>query len=136
MSAATGAGQAGAGAAVAEAIATALRGRAELAGVALFDGGAGVLPRIEIAEPQGADWSAKDFCGRELRTAVTVRVGEGQRGRMAALIGAVEAAGESLGGDIAGWRVVSALFLRTRGAVERGGHAALIEHRVRVMRIN
>lgn len=132
-----------AGQAVRDALARQLRARAELTGVALFDGGAvaggavpGVLPRIEVADPGGTDWSAKDFRGRELRTAVTIRVSEGQRGRMAALTEAVEGAGESLAGDIGEWRVVGALFLRTRGATERGGPAALVEHRVRVMKVN
>lgn len=127
----------GAGQAVRQALAAVLRARADLAGVALYDGGSvpSVLPRIEIGEPQGADWSAKDFRGRELRTAVTVRVSDGQRGRLSALAEVVERAGESLGGDIGGWRVAGALFLRARGAAEKGGHAVLVEHRVRVIEI-
>lgn len=131
-------GQAGAGQAVRDAMTAALRARVELAGIMLTDGGAtsSVLPRIEIAEPQSADWSAKDFRGRELRTVVTVRVSDGQRGRMAAVTEAIERAGESLTGAIGGWRVVGTLFLRTRGANERGGHAVLIEHRIRVMKVN
>lgn len=127
----------GAGQTVRGALINALRARPALTGVALFDEApaANVLPRIEVTEPQGVDWSAKDFRGRELRTAVTIRVSAGQRGRIAALTGAVEQAGESLAGDIGGWRVAGAIFLRTRGVAERGGYAALVEHRVRVIEI-
>lgn len=127
----------GAGHAVRDALTAALHARAELAGVALFDRdpAANVLPRIEVAEAQEADWSAKDFRGREVRTAVAIRVSEGQRGRIAALTDAVEQAGEGLTGDIGGWRVAGALFLRVRGVPERGGYASLVEHRIRVIEV-
>ncbi len=126
-----------AGTAVREALMARLKAQGALVGVALFDGvaAAGVLPRVDIAEPQGVDWSAKDFRGRELRTAVTVRVADGQRGRIAALAQAAERAGEDLSGDIGGWRVAGALFLRSRGVTEKSVHAVLVEHRVRVIEI-
>lgn len=122
--------------AVRTALAAALR--AELAGVAVFDGagGAGVLPRIEIGEPQTIDWSAKGMRGRELRTAATLRVAAGQRARMPALCAGAERAGEMLAGDLDGWRVAGAVFLRARGVEEKsGGLAMLVEHRVRVVEL-
>lgn len=127
-----------AGEAVRGALAAALRAEPALAGVALFEGDAppAVLPRIEVAEPQGIDWSAKGFRGRELRTAVTVRVAEGQRGRLGTIAAAVERAGEELSGDAGGWRIVNAVFLRSRGADEKGGvRMVLVEHRVRVVEV-
>ena len=126
-----------AGEAVRAALAAQLRGEPVLAGIAVVDArpGPGILPRIEVAEPQGIDWSAKDFRGRELRTAVTVRVAAGQRGRMGAMAEAVERAGEALHGDIGGWRVAGTLFLRARSVAEKTGSAMLVEHRVRVMEV-
>lgn len=112
--------------------------RRALPGVAVFDGerAAGVRPSIEIEEPQASDWSAVGVRGRELRTAVTVRVADGQRGRTAALVAGVEAAGAGLTGDVGGWRVVGAVFLRSRAVSEKGGGAAvLVEHRVRIVEI-
>jgi len=114
-----------------------LRAEAGLVGIAVVDAepGPGVLPRIEVAEPQGIDWSAKDFRGREMRTAVTVRVAAGQRGRMGVLAEAVERVGEALDGDLSGWRVAGAVFLRARSVVEKGGIAMLVEHQVRVVEV-
>lgn len=107
----------------------------ELAGIAVQAGGpaGAVLPRIEVAEPAAGDWSAKGMRGRELRTAAIVRVAEGQRARIAAMAEAVERAGESLAGDIGGWRVAGAVFVRSRGIAEKGLRAVLVEHRVRVV---
>lgn len=125
----------GAAEAVAAALAARLREATGLTGVALFEGAAAgaVLPRMEIGGSQGSDWSATAMRGRELRTAVTVRVAEGQRARIGGLVAAVEAAGEALAGDIGGWRVAGAVFLRSRPVTEKGGGAAvLVEHRVRV----
>lgn len=126
-----------AGGAVRGALVARLRGDAALAGVAIFDGepSSRALPRIDVAEPQEIDWSAKGFRGRELRTAVTVRVADGQAGRLAAMTAAVERAGEGLDGDIGGWRVAGALFLRVRAVADKNGRAALIEHRVRVVEL-
>jgi hypothetical protein len=118
-----------------------LRGAAACGGVALFDADAAgteavsVLPRIEVGGGQGSDWSAVAMRGREIRTAVTVRVADGQRARLGALVAAVEAAGEALAGNIGGWRVAAAAFVRSKPVAEKGGAAVLVEHRVRVMEI-
>lgn len=113
--------------------------RRALPGVTVFrgDAAAGVKPAVEIGEPQATDWSAVGVRGRELRTAATVRVAEGQRDRLEALCGAVERAGEALGDaeGPAGWRVVGAVFLRARPVTDKQGVAVLVEHRVRMVEI-
>lgn len=101
--------------------------------VYLADAPSGLLPRIEIAEPVATDWSAKGWRGRELRTAVTIKAASGQAGRLAAMRDAVEAAGVALAGEIDGWHVASAVYLRSRTAEQSGGvRAVLVEHRVRL----
>ena len=125
-----------AGVAVRDALAAALR--AALPGVAVFVGeaAAGVRPSIAVEEPQATDWSAVGFRGRELRTGATVRVADGQAGRMAELVAGVERAGERLSGDVTGWRLVGAVFLRARPVAAKGGGVAmLVEHRVRVVQL-
>ena len=125
-----------AGSAVVAGLIAAIGAAAELAEVPLYTGEApaGVLPRVEVGEPIGGDWSAKDWRGRELRTLVTLRLAVGQAGRLGAMRAAAEAAGEGIAGELGGWRVASAVLLRSRTIEERGGvMAVLIEHRVRVM---
>lgn len=121
--------------AVRAALAAGLRADPATGGIALFEGlgPAAVLPRIDIGEPQGIDWSAKGMRGRELRTAVTVRVADGQRALLGPLCAAAERVGEALSGDVDGWRVAGAIFLRSRGVEAKGVRAVLIEHRVRVV---
>ena len=125
-----------AGVAVRDALAAALRGVLPDAAVFVGEPAAGVRPSIAVGEPQAADWSAVGVRGRELRTSVTVRVADGQAARMAALCEKVERAGEMLAGDVGGWRVVGAVFLRARPVAEKGaGLAMLVEHRVRVVQL-
>lgn len=119
------------------ALVAALQGEPVLDGVAVYgaDAPAGVLPRIEVGEPASADWSSKSWQGRELRTAIVVRVAGGQSERLAAMRAAAEQAGETLGRDLPGWRVVSALFLRSRTVEQKGIRALVVEHRIRVMEV-
>lgn len=124
---------------VRETLAAALGAAPALEGVAICLAGApeGLLPKIEVQDALAVDWSAKDWRGRELRTAIVLRVAEGQAGRLGPLREAVEVVGEAMGGEIGGgWRVASALFLRSRMVTESNGvRAVLIEHRVRVAQI-
>ena len=110
---------------------------AALPEVPVFEGaGPGaVLPRIEMGEPAASDWSAVEVRGRELRTAVAVRVAEGQRGRLGPICAAIEAAGEALAGDIGGWRVAGAVFVRARPVADKNAAAVTVEHRVRVVEL-
>lgn len=123
-----------AGAAIGAALEAALRAEPALAGVGVHRGAqpSAALPRVELGEPGVTDWGAKDWAGREVRTAVTVRAAAGQAGRLGALVGAVERAGCGLGGASGGWRVASAVLVRTRSLSEGAkGTAVLVEHRVR-----
>jgi len=112
-----------------------LQAEAGLDGVAVYgaDAPAGVLPRVEVGEPEATDWSSKNWQGRELRTAIIVRLASGQGERLGAMRGAAERAGEALMRDLPGWRVVSARFLRTRTIAQKRERALLVEHRIRVM---
>lgn len=112
-----------------------LQVEAGLDGVAVYgaDAPAGVLPRVEVGEPEATDWSSKNWQGRELRTAIIVRLASGQGERLGAMRGAAERAGEALMRDLPGWRVVSARFLRTRTIAQKRERALLVEHRIRVM---
>lgn len=126
-----------AGEAVRTALLKQLRARRELGGVEGRDGGleTSALPRLAVEPPEVTDWSAKGMRGREVRTAVSLRVAKGQALRLPMLGDAVAAAGEALGGDLGGgWHVASAVLLRVRTADRADGtRVARVEHRVRVM---
>lgn len=125
-----------AGEAVRRALLTALRARRELAGVEGRDGGleTSALPRVTIDPIEVIDWSAKASTGREVRTAVSLRVAKGQALRLPMMASAVAATGEALGGDLGGWHVASAVLLRIRTADRTDGtRVTRVEHRVRVM---
>jgi hypothetical protein len=126
-----------AGEAVRDALLKGLRARRELAGVEGRDGGleTRALPRVMIEPVEVSDWSAKAVTGREVRTAVSLRVAKGQVLRLPAMASAVAATGEALRGDLGGWHVASAVLLRVRTADRADGtRVARIEHRMRVMR--
>ena len=118
------------------ALVAALGAQAAFAGV---DGlahatGPTTLPQARVDDPQSSDWGAKGASGRELRTAISMRVARGQVMRLPAMIAAAEAAGEALSGDLGGWRVASAVLVRSRSFdASDGTRAALVEHRVRVL---
>jgi hypothetical protein len=121
---------------VRDAIIAGLKAEAAFDGVAGLgvEPGAGSLPQVEVAWPLASDWGTKTETGRELRTFVTVRVAKGQRGRLPGLVDAVERVGAGLVGAIDGWRVASAVFVRTRFADGRDEtRVAQVEHRVRVL---
>ena len=127
-----------AGEVVRAALLAALRADPRFAGIGT-DGGAGEvadrqLPSLRVDAPQVADWSTKDAAGREVRTAVALRVAAGQADRLPALVAAAEGAGVALGGDLDGWRVASAVLLRSASfSPDARVRAALVEHRVRVL---
>ena len=124
--------------AVRMALVAALQGVPALDGVPVYgaDAPAGVLPRIEVGEPASADWSSKSWQGRELRTAIIVRVASGQGERLAPMRAAAEQAGETIARNLPGWRVASALFLRSRAIEQKGVRALVVEHRIRLMEVD
>lgn len=114
----------------------ALRARGELYGIegVSAETSGGALPQVVVEPPSAIGWGTKTERGREVRTSVRVRVAKGQASRLPALIGAVEAAGESLTGALGRWRVASAILTRTRtGTGAKGTIVAVVEHRVRVL---
>jgi len=122
--------------AVRAALMRALAADAALGCVAVSDGSGGVtaLPRVTVEPPEARDWSTKTETGREVTTVVTVRVARGQRAALPGLVTAIEAAGTALAGDLDGWRVATAVFVRTRTAdAGDGTRVARVEHRVRVL---
>ncbi len=124
-----------AGEAVRQALLGALRADARLAGIGT-EGGGEQLPSLRVDPPQVTDWGTKDARGREVRTSIGLRVADGQAARLPDLVAAAEAAGERLGGTLNGWRVASAVLLRSASfAPDPRTRAALIEHRVRILEI-
>ena len=122
------------GEAVRLALLAALRADPALAGIGT-EGGGEELPSLRVEAGQVTDWSTKDAVGREVRTAVTLRVSVGQAERLPGLVAVAEAAGCALGGALNGWRVASAVLLRSASfAPDPRTRAALVEHRVRVLR--
>lgn len=128
----------GAGEAVRAAVIAALREdpilRAELNGVFAGPAVRASAPYAEVGEIGATDWSTKDRTGRELRVPVTLRdVGE-RAERLMRLAEAVERAVPAMPRDLAGWRIASARFLRSRTAGEGPGRwLAVVEFRVTVL---
>lgn len=124
-----------AGDAVRQALLAALRADPRLAGIGT-EGGGEQLPSLRVDPPQVTDWSTKDARGREVRIGIALRVADGQAARLPELAAAAEAAGEALGGTVSGWRIASAVLLRSASfAPDPRTRAALIEHRVRVLEL-
>jgi hypothetical protein len=124
--------------AIREAMIAALKADAAFDGVAGLgvEPGAGSLPQVDVAWPLGSDWGTKTELGRELRTFVTLRVAKGQRERLPGLVDATERVCAGLSGTIDGWRVASAVLVRSRFADGRDEtRVAQVEHRVRVLGI-
>lgn len=91
-------------------------------------------PYAEIAEIAASDWGTKDCVGRELRVPVLVRAAGETSERVTQLAHAVETVVETLPRDLPGWRIASAVFLRSRVAGEGAGRwVAAIEFRVRML---
>lgn len=96
--------------------------------------GPGSLPQVDVGWPAATDWGTKTETGRELRLITTLRVAKGQRGRLPVLVEAAETAGAALAGVPGGWRVASAVLVRSRFADGRDEtRVAQVEHRVRVL---
>lgn len=129
-------GTTSASAEVRDALIALMRTRPELAGVEGLRGetSAIALPQATIDTSGATDWGTKTARGREFRTSVSLRVSRRQEMRLPSMIAGVEAAGEGLAGDVGGWRVASAVLLRSRSLVAGDGtRMATIEHRVRVL---
>ena len=122
--------------AVRAALVAGLLARAEFAGIDGLrrDTSPNALPQASIEAGTAGDWSTKDATGREIRAAVTIRVARGQAMRLPMMVAAAESVGSALSGDLEGWRVGSAVLVRSRSFdAPDGTKAATVEHRVRVL---
>lgn len=128
-----------AGAVLVAAVEAALAGVEGLSGV--FDGepvrGGDAHAVIEMG-PQ-TDWSHKSGEGRELRLAVSVRVAGERPDRVRVLMDGIEAAMQSVGPDLDGWRLASLIWLRGRKIRETKrapgpGWVGIADYRARMMR--
>ena len=112
-----------------------LRGAEDFGGAlnGVFEGPAvkATAPYAEIGELLSVDWSTKDAVGRELRCAVTIRDLAQGPGRTHALVGACQAAVESVPRDLNGRDEIAAAGWVVRDGP--GKWAGLIEYRVRMM---
>lgn len=92
------------------------------------------LPWLALAASASADWSCKDRAGREVRIALELHCRGDRPDAAAALVSAIEARVAALTAAQAGFRVVTATFLRAR-AEQRAANtrAILLEYRFRVL---
>ena len=126
--------------AVQRAMVAALTGNAAIVSVVsgVFDGPPprAAFPYLAIGDGLTADWSTKTARGREVRAAVTVWDDGETPARLHALMGHTESALTTLTGTHDGWRIVSAVFVRSLVARDpQGPWAGLIEVRVRTLEI-
>jgi hypothetical protein len=123
-----------AGGAVQTAIASALDGVVELAGV--FDGppARAAYPYVTIDAATETDWSHKSGGGREVLIGLTVW--DDQPVRLHGLADAVEAGVASVS-DVAGWQLVTMRLMRRRMLRDVAGPwAAAIEFRARMLAVS
>ena len=93
-----------------------------------------VVPFAVVEAGPETDWSHKSGEGREVRLAVTLRDAGERPVRLRRLMGEAEAAVGGIAG-VAGWRLVTMRFVRSRVVAEaRGRWAGVIEYRARLLR--
>ena len=125
----------GAGRALVEAALAALRGVDGLNNV--YDGAplAAAFPHALIETGPESDWSHKSGEGRELRLSISVRDKGERPERLRNLVAGIEAATMAIGPNLAGWRLVTLIFLRGSMLREAGAAwTAAIEYRARLLK--
>jgi hypothetical protein len=102
----------GAGQVLAEAVIAALRTLEGLNGV--YDGPplSAAFPYAVVAAGPESDWSHKSGEGRELRLSIQVYDKGERAGRLRALVAEIEAVVMQTGPELAGWRLVTLIFVR------------------------
>ena len=125
----------GAGQALAEAALALLRTVDGLNGA--YDGAplTAAVPYATVESGPESDWSHKSGEGRELRLSILVRDKGESPARLRALMAAVETKASMIGPELAGWRLVNLVFLRS--VMLRGRDAAwtaAIEYRARLLK--
>ena len=91
-------------------------------------------PWLGLVASASTDWSTKDRRGREVRIALELNTRGEDPGETASIIAAVESRIEAMPPAQAGFRIVTATFLRAR-AEQRPQHvrAVLLEYRFRLI---
>lgn len=90
-------------------------------------------PYVVVDTPVLTDWGTKDAAGREGRVVVQLFDGGEVPERLRNLAAAAEVAVLSVPAVLAGWRVVSLSFVRSRVLREGGGWVGTLEFRVRML---
>lgn len=92
------------------------------------------LPWLALAASASTDWSAKDRIGREVRVALELHCRGDRPDTAGDLTAAIEARIAALPATQAGFRIVTAQFLRAR-AEQRAANAraVLLEYRFRLL---
>lgn len=92
------------------------------------------FPYVSINDGATADWSTKTANGREIRTGLTLWDDGESATRLHQLMGHVEDAVAALPRDLAGWRIVSCVFLRSFVARNpAGAWAGVADYRIRML---
>ena len=93
------------------------------------------VPFVELGAIVSRDWSTKTEIGRELRFTVSLFDQNEQAERLAALMAEAETAIAAMPRDLAGWQVVSCVFLR--GRIDRSGNpwAGILDYRARMLAV-
>lgn len=93
------------------------------------------VPYVELGAILSRDWSTKTEIGRELRFAVSLFDQNEQAERLAVLMAEAEAAIAAMPREIAGWQIVSCVFLR--GRINRSGNpwVGILEFRARMLAV-
>jgi Protein of unknown function (DUF3168) len=92
------------------------------------------FPYLVIGDGVTSDWSTKTAQGREVQLMLTLWAdGEGVA-PLPAMMAQVEEAVAAIPRDLAGWRIASLVFLRSRIVRDPAGPwAGLVDHRVRLL---
>lgn len=93
----------------------------------------GARPYVVVDTPVLSDWGTKDAAGREGRVVVQLFDGGEVPVRLRDIAAAAEVAVLSAPSVLAGWRVVSLSFLRSRVLREGDGWVGALEFRVRML---
>jgi hypothetical protein len=90
-------------------------------------------PYVVVDTPVLTDWGTKDAAGREGRVIVQLFDGGEVPVRLRSIAAAAEGAVLSAPSVLAGWRVVSLSFVRSRVVHEGDGWVGALEFRVRML---
>ncbi len=122
-----------AGAALQDAAITALSGIQALNGAYPGRPIQAALPYATAEIGGEADWGHKSGAGREVRLLVTIEDAAERPNRVQELAAAAEAALTGVPAELGAWRLVSLRFMRARLVQGKGGWAAALDYRARLL---